>query len=236
MKGLRAYLFGMLLLAALQCFVILPARAQVTDAPILRIAPVDRMVVDVDLRAGRHCSVWWERDADRFGGYHLVVAAVDTQLLTNSAVEVLQAAIRARDLATLTKARTHSVKDLEAALRPCVPNWWAPGLPSLEPARQRQLDAIAAVAPPPAWIVAPITSGKRPAYVLKPDGTRGAQSGYIDTTITGNGKTAANWCRCDRMRSKETTSSTYCAPVWVEPPATESEPARRVVTLCRKTG
>jgi hypothetical protein len=206
----RAFAQGLLGALALVAALLLvlfasAAHAQVKDKPILALPTNPALVViDINATEQKACAVWWERDTDPYGDWHLAKAFCEGVACVGVTT----------DLPKMIANRTRDVTAADVAR--CMAKLPHP--------------------PPPVWTVAPSSTGKRPAYVLKPDGTRGAQSGYIDTTITGNGKTAANWCRCDRMRSKETTSSTYCAPVWVEPPATESEPARRVVTLCRKTG
>jgi hypothetical protein len=224
----------LLFVGALLCATL--AAAQVKDAPIQRIGPLDSMQVDVDLRAGKHCSSWWERDADRYGDYHRVKAAVDVPLLAASAVTALQAAIAARDVAGMVKERTHNVKDLQAALRPCVPDWEPKADPVLEAVRQRDLDKHAALRPAPAWLVAASTSsdGTRPAYCLQADGTRSATPcERVPATITGNGATAPSWCDC-RVRSKEPagSSSTYCRPATEPRTFDRAEPVR--VTLCRE--
>lgn len=213
------------------------APSQVTDAPIQRIGALDRMVVNSELLAGRHCASWWERDADRFGDYHRVNAAVDVPLLAASAVASLQAAIAARDVAGLVQARTHNVGDLQAALRPCVPDWEPKADPVLEAVRQRELDRHAKLRPAPAWVVATSTAadGTRPAYCLQADGTRIAKAcERVPATITGNGATVASWCDCT-VRSKEPagSTSTYCRPATEPRTFDAGEPVR--VTLCRES-
>jgi hypothetical protein len=184
--------------------------AQVTDKPITKQPPADA-VIDMQIRVGKGCAVWWERDGDRYGDYHLAKSALDVSQLVS--VDAVQAALNKRDVAALTTERTKNVKDLADVLQPC-------------------MDKLEAPAQGAAWIVAPITSGKRPAYVLNSDGTRGAQQDTADTTISVDGKTGAMWCNC-RVRSKETTSSTYCE--WAMSPARPpvSLPVK-LVTLCRE--
>jgi len=212
------------------------ASAQVTDTPITRMPSIDSMRVDVDLRAGRHCSSWWVRDADRYGDYHRAKAAVDVPLLASSTVTALQAAVAARDLPGLVKLRTHNVKDLQPALRACVPDWEPKADAVLEAVRQRDLDRHAATRPEPAWVVpaSRAADGTNPAYCLQADGTRSATPcDRVPATITGNGATVASWCDCT-VRSKEPagSSSTYCRPATEPRTFDPAEPKR--VTLCRE--
>lgn len=112
------------------------------------------------------------------------------------------------DLAAMAKARTRNVEAED--IRPCM----------------AKLGPI----PPPAWIVAPITSGQRPAYILNPDGTRGAKSGVALVTLALGDTSGPMWCNC-RVRSVETTSSTYCT--WAM--ASIEDPTTTRVTLCKAT-
>lgn len=171
------------------------AQAQVTDPPILTMPPADA-VYDIRLKEGMGCVAWWEKDTDPYGDYHLVRAALDVKQLP--AVGLIQNALNTRDIPALVKARTVDAAALDAVYEPC----------------KQKLSA-----PPLRWIVAPTTTGKRPAFPLKADGTRGAQQGTADTTISGK----PMWCNC-HVRSIETTSSTYCA--WAT--------AASLVTLCRE--
>lgn len=208
MKALTRFLLGMIVLSILGMAGVMlfaqPARSQVTDLPVRSYPPSDA-VMSVDLFSGRACVAWWKRSEDRYGDYVLSRAAVDGTMLLAQARAEVEAGINARDLIALNKARTHNLSDLFMALQPC-------------------LDKLPA--PPRAWIVAPIASGERPAYILNPDGTRGPQNGYVPTTLAGEPHT----CYC-KTRSVETTSSTYCLPAqWKQ--TQESEQVR--VTLCRE--
>src|SRR6185503_6862197 len=70
---------------------------------------------------------------------------------------------------------------------------------------------LATKAPPAPWVVAPITSGKRPAYLINPDGTRGKQQGTADVMLVGTAGPVPMWCQCgDSKRRIVTSSSTYC--------------------------
>lgn len=182
-----------------------PARAQaVTDAPIMALpATLEGAALDVDIANQRACAAWWVRDADRYGDWHVASAFCSGAACTAA----LDALGKPGALATLTAMRTVNIT--AADVRPCIDK-----LP----------------VPPAAWIVAPISTGKRPAYLLKADGTRGAQSGYADTTLSGNGNTVPMWCNC-RVRSVETTSSTYCTWATARQISDPSEPVR--VALCR---
>lgn len=208
----KALAFGALFALVVLTAMLVPASARaqaVTDKPITKMPTLGSIASDVNLAAGRGCAAWWERDKDRFGDYHIAEAAFDMSLLGAPGMQTLQQAFNARDLGALTAARTHNMRDLTAARAPC-----------MDDARSEQLRALL---PPPAWTVAPIASGYRPAYMLKADGTRGSKSGDIPTTH--GGKPAP--CNC-KVRSVETTSSTYCRPL-------SEPPGQQIVTLCRES-
>lgn len=203
------------------------ARAQVQGLPVLAMPGADAFY-DLDIRTLKGCAGYWVRDTDRFGDYRLQVAALDLSGADDSLKQTFSAALPTGDLVTLTKLRNREIRDMAVAL------------PCRNGATRDDGTVIAAVQPPAkwaAWIVAPATAGKRPAYVLNADGTRGKQSGYAETTISGNGKTMPMWCNA-KVRSVEATSSVYATwatarQTFTDPDAGDAaEPVR--VTLCKE--
>lgn len=173
------------------------ARAEVTDAPITTWPTTWRGTVwDGSLTKG--CVAGWSRPDDRFADWQLSAAWVDASRLPATAPAAMASAVAAQNLAALAAMRTHPIE--RADVQPC--------LDKLTPK-------------PLAWAVAPLASGKRPAYLLTATGTRGAQSGTVDVLTAGQ----PTRCNC-LVRSAELTSSVYCAPA-----TAASEPLR--VTLCR---
>lgn len=166
-------------------------------------------VVDVQAQPFRACMAGYHRAADPYGDWLRAVAWVDFARLTQAQIAAIGAAFAAADLAALTALRTVIVDgDKDQAAAPC--------LAKLGPM------------PPPVWRVAALASGKRPAYTLGADGKRGAQSGTADVLIEGQPMP----CNC-KVRSVETTSSTYCAWLTARQTFDAAEPVR--VTLCRGT-
>lgn len=187
-----------------------PAHAQapaVTDPPILAMpATLDGVALSVDMAQQRACAAWWVRDDDKYGDWHIASAYCAGAVCTAA----LDALTKPDALPALTKMRTANVT--RADVQPCLDKIGAP--------------------PPAAWIVAPIASGQRPAYLLNADGTRGQRSGSAPTTLRPSDGSAPvpMWCNC-RVRSVETTSSTYCAWATMRETADPAEPTR--VALCR---
>lgn len=178
------------------------AHGQVTDPPITNpLAWVGRVV---DVQAARACVAGWRRDTDRYGDYIRAMAFVDFSRLTATQIAAISAAFSNNDLAALATLRTVNVRD-DPAVAPCL----------------AKLNT-----PPPTWVVASISSGKRPAYLLGADGKRAAQSGTADVKLP-NGEPMP--CRC-KTRSVETTSSTYCS--WMM--ADQEIGGQKRVTLCRE--
>ena len=215
--------FAVLLLLACAALIGRPALAQVTDQPITSW-PTDWTgvvsVVSVNDKTG--CVAGWAPAIDKYSERRLQLALVDGARLTGAGQANVSAGISATSPAQLAAARnvnvhgidpTTGVRVIDAVARPCYDKLQAP---------------------PPPWIVSPISSGKRATYLLNADGTRGKQVGYALLTITGDsGNTGPNWCECSAARSKETTSSTYCKPAMWMPSASAVSPDAVVVTLCR---
>jgi len=184
------------------------AQAQgVTDKPITSMPQTwTGVVVDVTASPFSACVAGWERSQDKYGPYLLRKAFVDCGRLNASQCAAATRAAAAGDLAAMAVLRTSNA--------------------AADPALQRCLDKLEA--PPPTWVVAPIASGKRPAYLLNEDGSRGRQLGTADTML----EATPMWCNC-RVRSIETTSSTYCSWATARQTFDVGEPKR--VTLCRAT-
>jgi hypothetical protein len=213
MKRIAAYLLGMIVLSLLALAILMtPAQAQVTDNPITKPpSQWSGRVMNVDLSNAKGCMGGWVRP-DRYRDWIAEYAFVDMSRLTDAQRTAVQAGISAEDIAGLVKLRTvnaYTDGKMDPALVPC-------------------RDKLRATLPPAPWVVAPYSTGKRPAYLLNADKTRGVQSGYADTTITLDGKTVPMWCKCT-TRSVETTTSTYCS--WAT--AKETVSTERV-TLCRE--
>jgi hypothetical protein len=181
-------------------------RADAQAAIITHPTKWANVVTHVQVAPTRACIAGWERDTDRFGDWLLRRAFVDFGRLDLIQQAAIASAISAGDLAALAAMRTVPVTDTDPAMAPCMAKL---------------------IIPPPVWIVAPLTSGKRPAYLLNADKTRGAQSGTADTLIEGQQMP----CDC-KTRSVETTTSTYCD--WMTRRLTfdAAEPVR--VALCRE--
>jgi hypothetical protein len=195
------------------------AHAQVTDAPITTMHTEWTGVVH-HVTGTSACVAGWSVPSDKYSAHKLRIAFVDMTKLSAAGQLQMIDALNAGTPAVLAAMRTDNFRVADERGVMVVNPMARPCFDKLKPPRPR-------------WIVAPLESGKRPAYLLLADGTRGRQAGYVDTTITGNGRTAANACLCS-LRSKETTSSTYCAPAWFAPPSTEAAPIPTVVTLCRQ--
>jgi hypothetical protein len=207
---MKKFLFGVFL--SVLCNMV---SAQVTDKPILRIPASEYVIFDINMIEGKACTFWWERDADPYGDYHPVRTALNIPMLSSVARARVEAALEARGFAALSSERTHNVKDsaLASTIAPCVASWEPLVDPVAEAARQKQLDAMTAVLPPPAWTVAKTTALTRPAYALNVDGTRNTK--VIDnvpvTYADRNGQVKPNVCFCKLKRAVTTTSTTYCA-------------------------
>lgn len=182
-----------------------PALAQVTDAPVTTWPTAWRGVVTVaTLNPPYGCIAGWTRSTDRYSEWQSVSAFADGTLSPDS-LAAIASAVATQNLGALNAMRT---EDVGLATKPCTDK--------LSPR-------------PLAWSVAPISSGRRPAYLLLPDGKRGAQSGTAGT-VNSDGTPVRCWCL---TRSVETTSSTYCAwQVFNAAPVAPTDPVR--VTLCRE--
>jgi hypothetical protein len=186
----------MKIIASLLLLAALTASAQVTDTPITSWPTAWRGVVTSGtVNPPTGCIAGWSRPADRYADWQMSVAFVDGAQLAADAPAAIASAVAAQNLGALNALRT---ADVGQNARPCTDK--------LGPR-------------PLAWYVSPLASGKRRAYTLLPDGTRGAVSGIVLTLTDG----AATRCNC-LVRSVETTTSTYCAV------KTDVVPDR--VTLC----
>ena len=215
-----AYLVAMVVLACLGLVGAMlfhtPARAQVGDRQITTwITSWSGTVMDGSLNDKRGCVAGWGSAPDAWRDPRLQTAFAHGERLTGEGQREVSAGVTDASLARLAAARTHPVRladgSWDPALQPCIDKLQAPAAQ---------------------WIVAPIASGQRPAYLLNADGTRGKQAGAVATTITGNGQTGPMWCDC-RVRSVEATSSTYC-PAAIDKQPVGAVPAPVRVTLCRK--
>lgn len=180
----------------------MPAHGQTADK-MITVNPTQwtNRVIDVQPSPFRACVAGYHRGADRYGGWMVAVAWVDFARLTSAQIAAISAAAANGDLIALAGLRTVTTGGADdAAAQPC---------------------RAKLVPPPPVWRVATLASGQRPAYALGADGKRGAQAGTAPVLTTTGGPTP---CNC-KIRSVETTSSTYCA--WASAP-----PDR--VTLCRE--
>jgi len=77
MKALTRFLLSMVVLALFGCIGVMlfaQAHAQVTDKPILRLPNLSEVVADFDMTEKKGCAIWWERDQDPFGDWHLAKA------------------------------------------------------------------------------------------------------------------------------------------------------------------
>lgn len=184
------------------------AEAQVTDKPITT-SPMTwaGRVVDVTPAPFRACVAGWTRDTDRYGDWLLAVAFVDYSRMTATQIAAHAAAFGNGDLAALSALHTVNVSRSDPAVAPCIAKLTAPA---------------------PVWQVASLASGKRPAYLLGADGKRGAQSGTADVKLS-TGEPMP--CNC-KVRSVETTTSTYCTWMMARQTVEPTEPTR--VTLCRE--
>lgn len=185
----------------------MPAHAQTATPPPDRMITVHPMqwtnrVVDVQASPFRACVAGYHREADRYGGWMVAIAWVDFARLSAAQIAALSAAASNGDLIALGAMRTVTAGAAQD--------------PAAAPCRAKL------VPPPPVWRVAPIASGHRPLYVLGPDRKRGAAAGSAPVATTTGGPTP---CNC-KIRSVETTSSTYCA-LAAGPPTQ--------VTLCRES-
>jgi hypothetical protein len=206
------------------------ANAQVTDTPVTARPALNKLVVEMD-SMGRMCAVWWARDSNRYGDYHLAAAVLDPTKVAASVRDALKAAIVAQDVAALTKMRTHDVRDLREALELCVPSDEPSVDPAVEAKRQRMLDALSRVLQPAAWIVSKSSSadGTNPAYCLKADGTRDTTKSCGRAASLVPGTTKPMWCDC-LVRSVETTQTSYCSWPFARQTFDPNEPQR--VTRC----
>jgi hypothetical protein len=221
MRRIAAFLWATIVLSLFGCIgvMLFATQAQGQERPITSWPSTwTGVVFDFSMNDKTGCIAGWAPAPDRYSEPLLQIAFVDGARLTGAAQAEISRGITTQSLAALSAVRYVPVFSITPDGR------W------LDPIAQPCYDKLKPPAAP--WIVAPITSGKRPVYALKADGTRGAQWGYASVTLTGNGKTAANWCECYRWRSKETTSSTYCAPA-IAQPSVASAPLVPVVTLCR---
>ena len=189
MKGFVKGLLGaivVMLVALAGLTIALKARAQVTDTPISSW-PTEWTGAQMDIQVNpvKACIAGWHRSTDRYGDWWLQRAVLDCTRLTATECAQVVAAVATNDLKRLLAMRTINTKD-DAAVAPCV----------------------AKMTPQPmAWIVAPSSTDSRPAYTLKADGTRGAVA-LVRAPAAASAPTRA---QCWRKRSKETTTSTYCA-------------------------
>jgi len=192
-----------------------PASGQVADKPITSW-PDQWTGVVYHVTGMAACVAGWAPPADKYGEPKLQIAFVDFAKMTAQRQQQMVDAINAGKTAELASMRNATFivapGQVNAMAKPCYDK--------LQP-------------PPARWVVADDADGKRPAYLLNADGTRGKQVGSIDLMVTGNGKTVRNRCDC-RVRALSTTSSTWCRPYWYALPSTEAAPMPdKIVTLCQ---
>jgi hypothetical protein len=192
------------------------AYGQVADKPITSWPDAwTGVVLEVSMNDKTGCIAGWAPAPDKYSERRLQIALVDGARLAGVNQAQISSGLSAQSAAQLSAARNVDVRVPDPVT----------GLPTIDPIAKPCYDKLQA--PPAPWVVAPTTSGRRPVYTMNADGTRGAQAGYVSTTVSGGGKTVQNWCECYIRRSKETTSSTYCQP------AVAPNVPMRVVTLCR---
>lgn len=82
------------------------AHAQVTDKPILKMpADISKVTIDIDGANQKACAVWFERDSDPFGDWHLVRTFCE-----GAACGAIQG-----DITKMTLARTRNVASADVA-------------------------------------------------------------------------------------------------------------------------
>ena len=207
MRRITAYLIGMALLSF-----VMALKAQVQDKPIT-VWPTEWVGTVINVTTMGGCIAGWKRGTkDRFEPYYLQQAAFDSSRLQGQQLQQITAGISSKNLALLASMRTISLRDQfplndDGSMQPC--------MDKLQP-------------PPKPWTVAPDADGKRPAYCLNADGTKGPLCGEADTFMPDNTPMP-----CQPWKARTGTTSIYAT--W--PTAKQTfDPAERVrVTLCRET-